>query len=273
MRQICVSFIVVGLLLLNGCATLEDLVQKPQIAFDSVGTRDMSLLAGTFVFRFNVTNPNPVGITLSDIVYDLDINGKSFVSSRMDQGLTLAASGTAPLEIPITLDYLELFDSLAGFLKSDAVSYRLTGSAGVGPFRIPYQRAGSIEMPKLPDITVDSIRMQQLSLSGARLQLVLGMKNPNAFGVAMDGLEYTARMGDTTLASGKTSQISRLAANGQSRVGIDLNLDFLKLGSGVRSLLSGSSAPLTLTGNMLVDSKIGTKKVPFSFDGKVPFAK
>ena len=89
--------------LIGSCATLEQLIQKPQITFDRLDFRDMSLLEGTFVFRFNIANPNPVGVRLDDILYDLDINGSRFLSSRLDRGLNLVASGTAPLEIPLTI--------------------------------------------------------------------------------------------------------------------------------------------------------------------------
>jgi hypothetical protein len=54
---------------------------------------------------------------------------------------------------------------------------------------------------------------------------------------------------------------------------LDVNLNFLQLGRGVQALLSGSSAPCRLTGNMLVNTLSGVQKIPFQFDGKVPITK
>jgi hypothetical protein len=51
------------------------------------------------------------------------------------------------MEIPITINYLDLFDSLTRFLESDALNYHLTGSAAVGLLRIPYQASGKLELP------------------------------------------------------------------------------------------------------------------------------
>jgi LEA14-like dessication related protein len=95
------------ILLLGAWTSLEQLIQKPAIHFDSLGTRDMSLVDGTFLFRFNVANPNPVGVRLDDITCDLDINGEPVVSSRLPQGVNLAASGTSPMEIPVTINSLD----------------------------------------------------------------------------------------------------------------------------------------------------------------------
>lgn len=260
-------------LMLGGCATLEQLVQKPEITFDSLGTRDMSLVEGTLLFRFNVANPNPVGLHLDDILYNLDINGQPFVSSRLNQGVNLVASGSSLLEIPVTVNYLKAFNSLAQFVKADALNYRLSGSAGVGPLRIPYRTSGALDVPKLPDISVENIAIDSLSFSGASLKLSLGMANPNAFVLRMDGLEYAARLGDLDLAQGVARQIAPLTANGRSTMAIDVNLDFMKLGRGAMTLLSGSSGRCQLTGNMLVNTLTGMEKVPFQFDGRVPLLK
>ncbi|WP_319524548.1 LEA type 2 family protein [uncultured Desulfosarcina sp.] len=266
---ICTVF----LLMLGGCATIEQLIQKPEITFDSLGTREMSLLEGTFLFRFNVSNPNPVGVHLNDILYDLDINGNRLVSSQLSQGLDLAASGTSPLEIPVTINYLDFFNSLSQLVGADQLDYRISGSAAVGPFRIPYSSSGKLDVPKLPDITVENIKIDSFSLTGAKLKLTLGMKNPNAFAMKMDGLEYAAQLGDVKLAEGKASMSNALGANGRTMMDLDLNLNFLELGRNARTLLSGSSARCLLTGNMLTNTSAGTQKIPFAFDGNVPFTK
>ena len=268
--------IIIGAVLtltLGACATLEQLIQKPEITFDNLGTRDMSLLGGTFLFRFNVSNPNPVGVHLGDILYDLDVNGNRLVSSQLSQGLDLAASGTSPLEIPVTINYLDFFNSLAQLVGADQLDYRLSGSAAVGPFRIPYSSSGKLDIPRLPDVTVENINIDSFSLTGARLKLTLGLKNPNAFAMKMDGLEYAAQLGDVKLAEGKAGMNNALGANGRSLMDLDLILNFLELGRSAKALLSGSSTRCRLTGNMLMNTQAGMQKLPFAFDGNVPFLK
>ena len=272
-KKTALAAILALVLTVGGCATIQELVKRPEITFDSLDAREMSLTQGTFLFRFNVANPNPVGLHLDDILYDLEINGQRLVSSRLDQGVNLVASGSAPLEIPITINYLDIFDSLTKLVGSDTLDYRLSGSAAVGLLRIPYRSSGKLDVPKLPDISVESIKIDSLSFGGAALKMTLGLKNPNAFGLKMDGMEYAARLGDLQLAKGTTRNITPLTAKGRSLMDIAVNLDFLEMGRGAMTLLSGSSAACNFTGNMLMETPAGTQKIPFRFDGKVPFIK
>ena len=268
--QLTIATLLAVILTLGACASLEQLIQKPEIHFDSLGTRNMSLVDGTFLFRFNVANPNPVGVHLDDITYDLDINGERFVSSRLPQGVNLTASGTSPMEIPVTINYLDFFGSISRLIQSDALDYRLSGSAGVGPLRIPYRTSGKLDLPRLPDISVERITVDRLSFTGASLKLALGMRNPNAFVMKMDGLEYAARLGGVEVAKGVAHNLSPMASHGRSTMAIDLDLSFLELGRSAQALLTGSSAHCQFSGNLLVDSMAGIQRVPFAFDGNVP---
>jgi LEA14-like dessication related protein len=261
------------ILSMGACATIEQLIQKPEITFDSLRAQDMSLLEGTFLFRFEVSNPNPVGVHLNDISYHLTINGEPFISGRLDQGLTLTASGTAPMEIPVTIGYLDIFNTLSRFIQSDALDYRLGGSAGVGPLRIPFLTSGTLDVPRMPTISVDRISVDRIAYAGASLTLVLGLQNPNAFAMNMDGLEYAARLGDLELAKGVARDVAALAKNGRSSMDVAVDLNFFELGRGAQALLNGSSAHCHLSGNMLVKTSVGMRKIPFQFAGKVPLSK
>ena len=269
-KQSALAAILAMVLVVGSCTTIEQLIKKPTITFDNLGIQEMSLVQGTFLFRFNVDNPNPVGLRLDDILYDLELNGQRFVSSRLDQGVNLAAAGSSPLEIPITINYLDFFDSLTKLVGSDTLDYRLSGSAAVGPLRIPYRSAGKLDVPKLPDISVERIRLDSLSFSGASLKMTLGLANPNAFGLKMDGLEYAARLGSLELAQGTARVVEALQARGRSTMDLDINLDFLQMGRSAKALLSEPSARCLLIGNMLMNTPAGMQKVPFRFDGKVP---
>ena len=261
------------ILSMGACATIEQWVQKPEISFDSLSAQDMSLLEGTFLFRFKVFNPNPVGVHLNDISYQLTINGERFISSRIDQGLNLRASDTAPLTIPVTIGYLDIYNTLASFLRSDTLDYGLSGSAGVGPLRIPFQTSGKLDVPKMPTISVDRIIVDRMAYTGASLRLVLAMQNPNAFAVQMDGLEYALRIGNLELAKGVARHEAAVAQNGRSNMNVAAELNFSELGRGAQALLTGSSTRCHLSGNMLVKTSAGLQKIPYQFAGKVPFIK
>ncbi len=262
--------VIIWLLLMSGCATLDQIVQKPIVRFDSVGIDNLSLVEGTFLFRFNVENPNPVGIRVSEIIYDLRLNDRNFVKSRLDQGLRLRGSGVSPMEIPVTINYLDLFDSVATFTKSDFIKYNLTGSIGVGPFRIPYRTQGKMDVPKLPKISVDKVKINAISFTGASLRFVLGLENQNAFDIGLDGIEYAIKLGDTSLARGTARPDAPLVKNSRTNLGVDMDINILQAGRSFKELISRPSAGCSIIGNMLYNTQRGVKKVPFNFKGNVP---
>lgn len=130
------------------------------------------------------------------------------------------------LEIPVTVNYLGIFNLLSGFIQ--AATHWTADSADQrvwGYFRIPYRTSGTLDVPKLPDISVDSFKIERLSFTGASLRLSLGMNNPNAFTMPMDGLEYAALFGEVELTKGMARQVAPLTVNGRSTMDIDVNLN------------------------------------------------
>jgi LEA14-like dessication related protein len=136
-------FILILILSLNGCATLKEMVQEPTVTFKEVVPQDLSLTEGTFRFNFNVSNPNPLGLTLSKVTYDLQLNQKEFLKNNLEEGIKVPAKGAAVMGIPVTVRYSDLFSSLSEALKSDSVAYNLKGTVGVGRSPFPTSNKGS----------------------------------------------------------------------------------------------------------------------------------
>jgi outer membrane protein assembly factor BamE (lipoprotein component of BamABCDE complex) len=61
MRSKTATAVALALILtLSGCATIQELIQEPEITFDGVAVRDISLVEGTFLIQFLVSNQNYV---------------------------------------------------------------------------------------------------------------------------------------------------------------------------------------------------------------------
>ena len=122
-----------GTALFSGCATLEQMIQKPTTTFNGMQIADADMFKSTAVFNFDIHNPNPISIRAGRITYDLNLNGRDFVKGQLNQGLTLPAGGTGRLQIPVTMAYLDFFDSMAQLWRTRRADYALTGGIAVGP--------------------------------------------------------------------------------------------------------------------------------------------
>jgi LEA14-like dessication related protein len=261
-------------LALNGCATLDRIIQKPTATFSHMTVTNADLMQSNIVFYLNVTNPNPINIRASRITYDLKLNGRNFVAGELDQGMTLAGGSTSKLSIPITLQYLDFFESLTQMWKTKGADYALTGGFSVGPFRIPYQAHGNFDLPKMPKFSMETIQIENFSLAGARLNCRLKMDNPNAFDLLFKRLVYNLNLGGTSFAQASALTKGPIAGKSSSVVNFALNVSFAQLGMSAYKLLEGDKGDFELDGGMVLDAPMGGEHViPFKLAGQVPFSR
>jgi LEA14-like dessication related protein len=271
-RKKALTALLLALMTMGGCAaldTLQQLVQKPEIRFEGMALENTSLTEGDLLFKFNVSNPNPVGVTVSRVLYDLKVNGKTFVKNTLDKNIALQANGSGTVEVPVTVNYLDFFQSVADFVQADKLAYDLSGSVGVGPFDIPYQKKGDIAVPKLPKISLKNVGISGLSFTGGSLIFSLDVANPNPFALNLGGLDYSIKLGGKKFAEGTADKISPIAKNSRTVLKIPFRMQFLELGRSAYQLLTKPSAAYEISGNM----KFGDKIFPFQKSGAVSFDK
>lgn len=262
---------VAGITVLAGCAALEQMIQKPTAAFSGMQITSADLFKSTAVFNFDIHNPNPLNIRAGRITYDLKLNGRDFVKGRLAQGVTLPAGGTGTLQVPVTMAYLDFFDSMAQLWNTRSADYALTGGFTVGPFVIPFQAHGVIDLPAMPKLSLESIEVQKLSLSGATLRCRLQMTNPNNFDLLFKKLDYTLRLGGASLGRASALSPGPIGKKDKSTIALALNVSFAQLGSSVFQLLQGAKADYKLDGGIIFDRpQNGASNVPFSLSGRAP---
>lgn len=260
------------LLALSGCATLDQVVKKPTATFSGVKLTHADLLEGTAIFNFDVYNPNPIGIPASRITYDLKLNGKHFTRGELDRGVSLPANTTSPMAIPVTIRYLDFFESLTQLWRTQQAAYDLRGGFTVGPFTIPFDAQGRFELPRLPKISLESIRIERLSLLGATLDCTVKMDNPNNFNLMLKRLDYGLKLDDTTFAQASALPKGPIQGNDRSLMNLALDVSFSQLGRSAYQLLMGNSAAYALDGGLVFDAPGGGEHtVPFNLTGRVPF--
>ncbi|MDM8514754.1 LEA type 2 family protein [Desulfobacterales bacterium HSG16] len=138
---------------------------------------------------------------MSKISYDLKINDKKFINGVTDKYLCIDAAGSNVLELPVTFNYLDLFETMMDFIKTDSVAYDLTGSIAAGPFVLPYQTDGKFNIPNLPKVSLDQVEISKLFLAGASsLVFNLQIDNANQFDVNIKAFDYGIKLGGSQLA-------------------------------------------------------------------------
>jgi len=267
------ALIVSILMMMSGCAVIQEFVQKPQISFEGLSLKNMSLSEGDMVFRLRVTNPNPMGATLRNVSYNLKINDREFLKDVLEQNITLAAGGSSMVEVPLTINYLNFFESVRDFIGSDKIVYDLSGSAGIGPFDIPYHTNGDFPVPKLPRVSLKNVSVADFSLTGASVICAIDLKNPNSFAMNMSGLSYSIALDGKKLAEGIAENVSPMNEKGSTVIKVPIRMNFFELGRSAYRMLKKSSSDYELKGEMKFSlPQAGEKSFPFQKSGRVSFS-
>lgn len=129
---------------LPGCATLAQIgLQPPQFRVEGTDQAQLRLLppgpgrpsGGASIRLFaRVTNPNPVGLTLSSLAGGLELQGRQAARVDFPLGVPLAAGGeqVIPLDISVSFDDIPSLGSvLLRAVTGQSIAYRLNGTVGV----------------------------------------------------------------------------------------------------------------------------------------------
>lgn len=100
----------------------------PQITLSGIKVRKLGLTGADLDVGIMVKNPNAFGVDIRKLVYQLNVNGKTWLSSTLKQTLSLAERGSQQLNVPVSLNLVEIGSGIASALdKSAPLSYRLNG--------------------------------------------------------------------------------------------------------------------------------------------------
>ena len=244
---VCFTLLVTAL---AGCQSMEHIFQKPTVSFEKMSISGMSLFDADLLFTFRIDNPNPIGGTIRKGQYRLSIEDFIVAEGVLDKGVSLQARGSRSIDLPVHINFMDLFRSANALAAKNEVPYTLAGSFDIMGFDIPYENEGRISLPEFPEVSLDSVRISRLDLSGAEMAVILSVANPNRFSINLDGLHYSMDMGGMRFVSGEKDSVPEIEASGKESITIPVGVDFINMGRAAMNLLSGDTAPFQLSGAM-----------------------
>jgi LEA14-like dessication related protein len=149
LTAICIVLSVVTLTL-SGCRTLGLDIVNPRYALRGVVPHVAIALPLTqsaidLDFNIEVDNPNPVGLRLDWLDFDLAVNDRPVLRSvRAEQGVRIPAHGIGDVRLRTRIGYQDLktlFREVADMVQGNRARYSINGNAyyntPIGPLRFP----------------------------------------------------------------------------------------------------------------------------------------
>lgn len=142
MRSIRTLLVSVFAMMLGACASLPDnLISKPEVQLRDVQVVGLGFRNQTFLLSFDISNPNPFPLPMTQVSYGVRLDGYRFASGETICDISVPASGEAEFAISVELDLLTTAPQLLSVVRDGArteIPYELEGKLGVNiPFTPP----------------------------------------------------------------------------------------------------------------------------------------
>ncbi|NIA29645.1 MAG: hypothetical protein GWP06_06995 [Actinobacteria bacterium] len=270
-------FLLVGFILLLGCAAVKELVQPPSVKIDSVKVTGASFQNISLDFNLLINNPNPFGIQLSGFDYAFSLEGKDFLTGNETRDIRIAGTGNSHVGIPITLDFNKIY-KLAKETKSlDSLSYNLKGHFKPGGilagFQIPFSKTGSLPNVRIPKISFKGLKINKLGFTGIDMVLGIGIENKNVFGFDIGKLDYKIALAGTQVAKGISQNLASIPKKGSGEIKLPISLSFSGLASSLRSALMGKNVDCAVQGTADLNTPFGVFTMPIHTQQKISILK
>jgi LEA14-like dessication related protein len=148
----CVTCIVVGLAL-AACSALPMNAEQPKISVSDINLASAGLLEQKFTLGLRIQNPNDFELAVNAISFDLELNGKPFITGLSGKAINVARFSSGVMKVEGISNGFALFNQAVGMANGEkkTFSYRLTGTARIGESlsRLPFDQKGEIALPKM----------------------------------------------------------------------------------------------------------------------------
>jgi LEA14-like dessication related protein len=134
----------IGLLCMSGCTTR---LQEPTVTVTDITLEAISLSSMTVLVTVRVDNPNPVGVTIADLSFDLFYeanDGEQYLGHGGQENLTIRAENSTSFGVPVRVDNLQALRAAVVLFREKSLTLVARGAATVdlkiATVRIPFEK-------------------------------------------------------------------------------------------------------------------------------------
>ncbi len=104
----------------------------PRIQFGEFNVKEISLSGANVEVSFRVSNPNAFGISIANAKYMLNVNGRQWLDTQLDERIYVDGSEQRVITIPVRLSATQMGSAMVEIMSGNSTfNYKLTGSAEV----------------------------------------------------------------------------------------------------------------------------------------------
>lgn len=232
-------------LFFSGCAMLEDagLWKQPTVEVSSIKIKSLDFQKIDLDVELDIVNSNPYSIMTGMIDYSLKIHENEIFSGKQNESMSLPANNSKKVLFPVSLEFEKIFASVSKVKETDSIKYEFFGGVSVNmpadtQIRIPFSASNEFQVPKLPNIQVQNLKIEKISFFGADLKLFVKVENANNFGIKLNKYDYIFELNKNQIANGASLEGISIEAKNEKIIEFPFNLSFKSAGIALYNMLT-----------------------------------
>jgi LEA14-like dessication related protein len=201
-------------------------------------TRDKTELTA----RMLLDNPLPFKIGADSIAYEFFIGDSSVLKTSYRQSVTLKASDTSWVLIPVTVDNQKLISILERSEKSgfDSVYYEVRGSfysSLLNGKKFNFRYGRMLPLVHLPDVAITRVEIDSANFNRFKLLIHAKVKNKNEFALDTRDISYRFAVAGNPWVKGMKPGLTHIAADSTTELIFPVTISLEEVGETVFTLL------------------------------------
>jgi LEA14-like dessication related protein len=263
----------------GGCQSLDDALKplpKPAARVIGADVRNLNLDSLDLVFDIEITNPYGVKLPVVELNYALGSGDLQLLQGGINTLANVPANGASVIQVPARLDFAAVTQTLSNVSPGSILPYHAeiniaVDAPFVGAINLPLKHEGEIPIPAVPEISLASFDIGEMTWEEVSATAKLRVKNTNQFQIDLAKLQFDLELGDETVASAGTRRTYSLTPGQSEIVEIPISFSPRAFGvsiTGIFDMLSGSVADYGITGILDLGTRFGPLSIPFSYGGE-----
>ncbi|MQL74897.1 hypothetical protein Taro_007261 [Colocasia esculenta] len=218
-----------------------------------------------------VANTNSAPISLPDLRYLLDSNGRKLASGSLPHAGAIAPHGSEVVKLPLVLSYDDVRSAHPDIHPGSVIPYSvaLEIAADVpdsGKVTLRVKKDGELPVPQAPQVDLRRVGLDKVSLEEVSATLHLKVGNRNDFDLGVNAVECEVWLGGVSLGKETLRMSAVVVKHGNGVVQVPVKFRPSELGSAVWEVVRGRGAVYAMKGSLDADTPFGAMKLPFGKD-------
>ncbi len=259
-----------------GCQEVSKILsglEKPTVRVTGARIEDLGVEALTLGLLLEVENPYSVPLPVVGLRYGLSSGGKTFLDGTTDESRVVPAYGKGNVPMTARLPFAGLLSALSGVRPGSVFPYEaaiglFVDAPGAGRLELPLTHRGELPVPAPPDVALEGVRWDDLSVGRIAGTISLGLRNVNEFPVDLSAVDLGLRLAGVELGRVAAARPLSFAPGGRQTLDLPVSFSPAQAGLSLVRMLSGEAADYALTGGIDAKTPFGALRFPVSGAGR-----